>query len=52
MCIHEVPSRVCIGKHLCDAFLFNSGLKDSDALSPLLISFAQESLKRIRRGWN
>jgi hypothetical protein len=33
---------VCIGKHLCDSFPIQNGLKQGDALSPLLFNFALE----------
>jgi hypothetical protein len=35
-------SKVCIGKHLSDSFLIQNGLKQGDALSPLLFNFALE----------
>jgi hypothetical protein len=31
-----------IGKHLCDSFPIQNGLKQGDALSPLLFNFALE----------
>jgi hypothetical protein len=31
---------VCIGKHFCGNFLILNGLKQGDALSPLLLNFA------------
>jgi hypothetical protein len=40
MCLNEMYSRVCIGKHLSDSFPIQSGLKQGDALSPLLFNFA------------
>jgi retron-type reverse transcriptase len=38
--LNETYSKVCIGKHLSDSFTIQNGLKQRDALSPLLINFA------------
>jgi hypothetical protein len=45
MCLNETYSKVRIGKklsELSDSFLNQSGLKQGDALSPLLFNFALE----------
>jgi hypothetical protein len=42
MCLNESYSKVCIGKLLSDKFPIQNGLKQGDALSPLLFSFALE----------
>jgi hypothetical protein len=42
MCLNETYSKVRIGKHLSDSFLIHNGLKQGDALSPLLFNFALE----------
>jgi hypothetical protein len=42
MCLHETYSKVRIGKHLSDSFPIQKGLKQGDALSPLLFNFALE----------
>jgi hypothetical protein len=42
MCLNETCSKVRIGKHLSDSFLIQNGLKQGDALSPLLFNFALE----------
>jgi sorting nexin-29 len=36
MCLNEIYSKVCKGKHLSDSFPIQNGLKQGDALSPLL----------------
>jgi hypothetical protein len=40
MCLNETYSKVRIGKHLSRYFRIQSGLKQGDALSPLLFDFA------------
>jgi hypothetical protein len=40
MCLNETYSKVCIGKHLSESFPIQNGLKQGDALSPLLFNFA------------
>jgi hypothetical protein len=40
MCLNEICSEVRIGKHLSDSFPIPNGLKQGDALSPLLFNFA------------
>jgi hypothetical protein len=40
MCLNKTYSKVRTGKHLCDSFLIQNGLKQRDALSPLLFNFA------------
>ncbi|KAJ4448381.1 hypothetical protein ANN_10397 [Periplaneta americana] len=42
MCLSETYSRVRIGQFLSDAFPIHCGLKQRDALSPLLFNFALE----------
>jgi hypothetical protein len=39
MCLNETYSKVHIGKQLSDIFPIQNGLKQGDALSPLLFSF-------------
>jgi hypothetical protein len=46
MCLNETYSKVRIGKHLSDSFLIQNGLKQGDALSPLLFNFSLESAIR------
>jgi hypothetical protein len=49
MCLNETYSRVWIGKHLSDTFPIQNGLKQGDALSPLLFNFALEyAIRRIQ----
>jgi hypothetical protein len=42
MCLNETYGKVRIGKHLSDSFPTQNGLKEGDALSPLLFSFTSE----------
>jgi hypothetical protein len=42
MCLNETYSIVRIGKPLSDKFPIQNGLKQGDALSPLLFNFALE----------
>jgi len=39
MFLHETYSRVRVGKHLSDNFPIRKGLKQGDALAPLLFNF-------------
>jgi len=39
MCLNETCSR-CLGRRTCDMFLIRNGLKQGDALSPMLFNFA------------
>jgi hypothetical protein len=42
ICIHEMYSKVGIGKHVPDSFPIQNGLKQGDALSPLFFNFTLE----------
>jgi hypothetical protein len=42
MCLNEMYSKVRIVTHLSDNFPIQNGLKQGDALSPLLFKFALE----------
>jgi hypothetical protein len=42
MCLTEMCSRVQVGKYLSDRFPVRNGLKQGDALSPLLFNFGLE----------
>jgi hypothetical protein len=42
MCSNDTYSKVRIGKHLSESFPIQNGLKQGDALSPLLFNFALE----------
>jgi hypothetical protein len=42
MCLNETYSKVLICKNLSDNFHIQNGLKQGDALSPLLFNFALE----------
>ena len=45
MCLTETYGRVRVGKNLSDMFPIRNGLKQGDALSPLLFNFALDGLK-------
>jgi len=48
VCMNETYSRVQVGKHLSDMFTVGNGLKQGDALSPLLLNFAVEyAIRRV-----
>ena len=47
MCLTEMYSRVQVGKNLSDMFTIRNGLKQGDALSPLLFNFALEYAIRV-----
>jgi hypothetical protein len=42
MSLNKTYTRVRVGKHLSDRFPIKNGLKQGDALSPLLFNFALE----------
>jgi hypothetical protein len=46
MCLNETYSKVRTDKHLSDTFLIQNGLKQVDALTPLLFNFALEYVIR------
>jgi hypothetical protein len=46
MCLNETYSKVRRGKHLSDSFPIQNGLKQGDALSPLLFNIAKEYVIR------
>ena len=49
MCLTETYSRVRVGKNLSEMFPITNGLKQGDALSPLLFNFALEyAIKRAQ----
>jgi len=47
--MHGLSCRVCVGKHLSDAFPIHGGLKEGYILSPLFFNFAPEcAIKEIQ----
>jgi len=49
MCLTEIYSRVRVGKNLSDMFPIMNGLKQGDAVSPLLFNFALEyAIRRVQ----
>jgi hypothetical protein len=49
MCLNETYSRVQTGKNLSDKFTIQNGLKQGDALSPLLWHMLSGGSKRTRK---
>jgi hypothetical protein len=50
VCLHEICSKVRIDKHLSDSFPIQNGLKQGDALSPLLLNFALEyAIRKVQK---
>jgi hypothetical protein len=50
MCLKETYSKVRIGKHLSDSFPIQNGIKQGDALSPLLFNFALEcAIRKVQK---
>ena len=48
MCLNETYSRVQVGKQLSDMFPIRNGLKQGDALLPLLLNFVVEyAIRRV-----
>jgi hypothetical protein len=48
MCLNETCSKARIGKHLSENFLIQIGLKQGDALTPLLFNFALDyAIKKV-----
>jgi hypothetical protein len=49
ICLNETYSEVCIGKYLLESFLIQNGLKQGDALSPLLFNFVLKyAIKKVQ----
>jgi retron-type reverse transcriptase len=46
LCLNETYSKVHIGRHLSESFPIQNGLKQGDALAPLLSNFALEYATR------
>jgi hypothetical protein len=46
MCLNETFCKVRTGKHLSESFPIQNGLKQGDALSPLLFNFTLEYVIR------
>ena len=49
MCLTETYSRIRVGKNVSDMFPIKNGLKQGDAISPLLFNFAlQYAIRRVQ----
>jgi hypothetical protein len=49
MCLNATYSRVLVGKNLSDKFSIENGLKQRDALSPMLFNFCLEhAIRRVQ----
>jgi len=49
MCLTETYSKGRVGKNLYDMFPIRNGLKQGDALSPMLFNFAlHRAIRRVR----
>jgi hypothetical protein len=49
MCLNETYSKVHIGKHLPDSFPIQNGVKQGDAVSPLLLNCVFEyAIRRVQ----
>ena len=49
MSLTETYNRVCVGKNVSDRFPIRNGLKQGDALSPMLFSFALDyAIRRVQ----
>jgi hypothetical protein len=49
MCLNETYSKVLTDKHLSHSFPIQNGVKQGDALSPLLFNFALEyAIRKVR----
>jgi hypothetical protein len=49
MCLNKTYGKIRIGKHLPGAFPIQNGLKQGDALSPLLLKFALEyAIRKVK----
>jgi hypothetical protein len=49
MCLNGTCSKIRVGKHVSGTFSIQNGLKQGDALSPLLFNFTLEyAIKKVQ----
>jgi hypothetical protein len=50
MCLNETYSKIRKGKHLSDIFPIQNGIKQGDALSPLLFNlFLEYAIRKVQK---
>jgi hypothetical protein len=50
LCLNETYRKFCVGKILTDKYPIQNGLKQGDALSPLLFNFALEyAIRKVQQ---
>jgi hypothetical protein len=54
MCLNETHNKVWTGKYFSDSFPIQTGLKQGDALSPLLLDFVLDyTIRKVQKTrWN
>jgi len=51
--LNEICNKICIGRHISDAFPIQKGPKQRDALLPLLSNFTLEcAITKVQEYWD